>query len=125
MRRLSKLCLILFVVALAGCASLKYFPATLDRYPPVEQDSVLVFFSTADIKVTYTVIGEILAEGSSGWGVNNNDLVKKAQKKAGEMGADAILVQPTTKATGSERVMGAVFGTSDNKQRVTALRLKK
>lgn len=119
--------MILFFAAatFSACATTETFRTTVETYPPVPQDSVLVFFEEADIKVPFTVIGEILAEGSSGWGADNNDLIKKAQKKAAQMGANAILVRPTDKATGSQRVMGALFGTNDNKQRVTALRFQK
>lgn len=107
-----------------GCASTEVFRSSTDTYAEVPQNSVLVFFDSADIKVPYKVIGEILAEGSSGWGSDNNDLVKKAQKKAGKMGANGILVQPSEKSSGTQRVMGTLFGTNDNKQRVTALRLQ-
>lgn len=119
-----KLLVALLAMVPFGCASTEVFRSSTDTYAPVPQNSVLVFFDPTDIKVPYKVIGEILAEGSSGWGSDNNDLVKKAQKKAGQMGANGILVQPAEKATGSQRAMAALFGTNDNKQRVTALRLE-
>jgi hypothetical protein len=119
-----KLLMVLLAMAPFGCASTEVFRSSTDTYPPVPQNSVLVFFDKADITVPYKIIGEVLAEGSSGWGSDNNDLVKKAQKKAGQMGANGILVQPSDKATGSQRVMASLFGTNDNKQRVTALRLQ-
>jgi hypothetical protein len=106
------------------CASTEVFRSSTDTYPEVPQNSVLVFFDSADIEVPYKVIGEVMAEGSSGWGSDNNDLVKKAQKKAGKMGANGILVQPSEKASGTQRTMAALFGTNDNKQRVTPLRLQ-
>ena len=107
-----------------GCVSVKSFRSSPDTYAPVPPSAVLVFFDAVDIKVPYKVIGEILAEGSSGWGSDQNDMVKKAQREAGKMGANGILVQPAEKTTGVERTMAAVFGTNDNKRRVTALRLE-
>ena len=118
-------CTFVAVVALtAGCASAKSFRSSTELVPPVQPDAVLVFFDAADIRVPYKVLGEILVEGSSGWGTDQNDLVKKAQKEAGKMGANAMLVQPTEKSSGSERIMAALFGTNDNKRRVTALRVE-
>jgi len=116
-----------FLVLLAAlltlsCASVETFRTTPETYRPVRQSDVLVFFDEAQLP-PHKVIGELLAEGSSGWGVDQNDLVKKAQKKAAQMGANAILVRPAERSTGSQRVMAALFGTKDNQRRVTALRL--
>jgi hypothetical protein len=60
-------------------------------YPPTRPDSVLVFFNAEDVKRPFEVIGEVLAEGSSGWGVNDSSVVKKAGQKAASIGAHAII----------------------------------
>jgi len=116
-----------FLVLLAAlltlsCASVETFRTTSETYRPVRQSDVLVFFDEAQVP-PHKVIGELLAEGSSGWGVDQNDLVKKAQKKAAQMGANAILVRPIELATSSQRVMAVLFGTNDNRRHITALRL--
>jgi hypothetical protein len=114
---------LLVPLVLSGCASVETFKASPAQYAPVKQSEVLVYFDQEAIRYPYEVIGELLAEGSSGWGVDQNDLVKKAQKKAAQMGANAILVHEPEASSGSQRVMAALFGTNDNKRRVTALRL--
>lgn len=120
----TKIVLTIIAAALmAGCATAKTFRSSTDFYPPVRSEAVFVFFEVEAIKVPYKALGEILLEGSSGWGTNQNDLIKKAQKEAGKIGANAILVHPAEKASGAERTMAALFGTNDNKRRVTALRL--
>jgi hypothetical protein len=124
MRTLGIVTLVVVVALTVGCASAKSFRSSTELFPPVRPEAVLVFFDAANIKVPYKVIGEILVEGSSGWGTDQNDLVKKAQKEAGKMGANAMLVQPAEKPSGSERTMAALLGTNDNKRRVTALRLE-
>lgn len=114
---------VLALLALSGCASVETFKTSRETYAPVKQNDVLVYFDKEAVP-PHEVIGELLAEGSSGWGVNQNDLVKKAQKKAGQMGANAILVSLGDRPSGSQRVLAALFGTNDNRARITALRLK-
>ena len=113
---------VLAVLAL-GCASAEVFRSTTKTFPEVPQDEVLLFFSVEDIKVPYELVGQILMGGASGWGSDCNDLVKKAQKKAGQMGANAIVAQDCNDPSGASKVMSALFSTQDNKVTVTAYRL--
>ena len=70
------------------------------------------------------LLGEVLVEGSSGWGRGQDDLVEKGRQQAGQMGANAILVLPAEEVSGASRVTAALFGTNDNSRRVRALRLE-
>lgn len=91
-------------------------------YPPTRPDAVLIFYSEEDVKRPYEIVGEINTEASSAWGHGEGSLVKKAQKKAAELGAHAILVRPFEAPNNTKKVLAAVFGTNDNKQRMTAIR---
>lgn len=114
---------LLGIVGLIGCASAETFRTSANTYPQVPQDQVRLFFDKADISEPYEVVGEIMMSGSSGWGSDCNDLIKKAQKKAGQMGANAILAHDCNDPSAGKRFAAALFGTQDNKARVQALRL--
>ncbi len=116
------LIVVLAVLALS-CASAEVFRSTTKTFPEVPQDEVLLFFSEEEIKVPFEVVGKILMSGASGMGVDCNDLVKKAQKKAGQMGANAIVAQDCNAPSTGKKVVSAIFGTQDNKVSITAYRL--
>lgn len=116
----------LFLVALLAiapaCVSVKMFRTGEGvAYPPTAPAKVLVFFSAEDVKRPYDVIGEILAEGSSGWGANDSSLIEKAQVKAAGIGAQAIIV---TKEKAAGVVAAQLLGAADKKQRIQAIRFK-
>ena len=103
-----------------GCVSAKVFPTGSGQtYPPTKAESVLVFFDASEVGRPYEVIAEIMTEGSSGWGKNDSSLTSKAQKKASEVGAHAIIV---TKQKGAGSATAQIFGANDKVQRVQAIR---
>ena len=107
-------------VLLTGCVSVKMFRTGAGTvYAPTRPEMVLVFFSAEDVKRPFEVIGEIMAEGSSGWGAKDSSLVSKAQAKAAEIGAHAIII---TKEKGASPAAGLLLGANDKKQRVQAIR---
>ena len=71
------------------------------------------------MKHPFEVIGEIMAEGSSGWGANDSSLVSKARQKAAEIGAQGIIV---TREKGASTSAAQLLGPNDKKQRVQAIR---
>ena len=117
MRRLA---LVTTAVALAGCVSAHVFRTGRGvTYPPTRPDAILVFFSADDVKRPFEVIGEILAEGSSGWGVSDGTVVRKAQKKAASIGAHAIIV---TREKGASAASAKLLGANDKKASAQAIR---
>lgn len=118
MRRLP----LLLAVLLTGCVSVKMFRTGAGTvYQPTTPASVLVFFTADDVHRPFEIIGEILAEGSSGWGAKDSSLVEKSQRKAAEIGANAIII---TKEKGSGEAAALLLGANDRKQRVQAIRFK-
>lgn len=111
---------LLLAVALTGCVSAKVFPSGSGRlYRSTVPSSVLVFFAAEDVGRPYEVIGQIMTEGSSGWGRKDSDLVKRAVKEAASIGAHAIIV---SKQKGSSGLTAAIFGTADKVHEVQAIR---
>ena len=119
---------LLAVVALAlaglvGCVSAQTFRSGTGKlYPPAQPVDVLVFYAVEDVKRPYAVIGEITTSGSSGWGKDEGDLIKKAREEAARLGASAILVRPLDKGTGGDRALAVLFQYSDKTQHMTAIR---
>jgi hypothetical protein len=110
----------LAIVMLTACVSAKVFrTGTGAVYPATRPDAVLVFFSAEDVKRPFEVIGEIMTEGSSGWGAKDSSLVSKAQQKAAEIGGQGIII---TKEKGASATAGILLGANDKKQRVQAIR---
>jgi hypothetical protein len=108
------------VLLLGGCVSAKMFrTGTGEVYAPTKPEMVLVFFAADDVKRPFEVIGEILAEGSSGWGANDASLVSKAQNEAAKLGANAIIV---TKEQGASGTSAMLLGANDKRQHIKAIR---
>jgi hypothetical protein len=116
--------LVVFLSVLAfACVSAHSFRSGSGKvYAPTSPDSILIFYSEDDVKRPFETVGEISTEGSSAWGHGEGSLIKKARKKAAEMGAHAILVRPFDAPNNTKKVLAVLFGTNDNKQRMTAIR---
>ena len=112
--------LLIAVLVLSGCVSVKMFrTGTGTVYAPTKPEMVLVFFTAEDVKRPFEVIGEIMAEGSSGWGAKDSSLVKKAQQEAAKLGAHAIIV---TKEKGASGTSAMLLGANDKRQQIKAIR---
>lgn len=116
-----------FTIAGTGCGSSNttFRSGSGAIYAPTKSEEVLVFRSKEDVKRPYEVIGEITVAGSSGWGENEGDLIKKARKNAAKLGANAIIVGALDKGSTGDRVTSAIFGTEDKSQHATAIRFTK
>ena len=77
--------LALFVLFVAACAKIDYIGQS---YPPTTH--VDLYFSEADIRENYRVMGHIIAQASEGISVER--LQKKLEAKAREEGADGIVI---------------------------------
>lgn len=88
-------------------------------YAPTRPADVLVFFSAEDVKRPYTVVAEIMTEGSSAWFAKDASLVKKAQAEAAKLGAQGVII---TKEKAASATAGLLLGASDHKQRTQAIR---
>ncbi len=77
--------LALFVLFVAACAKIDYIGQS---YSPTTH--VDLYFSEADIREDYRVMGHVIAQANEGISVEN--LQKKLEAKAREKGADGIVV---------------------------------
>jgi hypothetical protein len=86
-------------------------PASLSL-APICADAVVVFDSYADVPSDYREVALLETQGNSVW-TRDSDLRRSMQKKAGELGATAIIVDPTTHTKNTVKIIGAAVGTGD------------
>lgn len=79
------LLLALFVLFVAACAKIDYVGQS---YPPTTH--VDLYFSEADIREDYQVMGHVIAQAATAISVEN--LQKQLETKAREKGADGIVI---------------------------------
>ena len=77
--------LVLSVLFVAACAKIDYIGQS---YPPTTH--VDLYFSDADIREDYQVMGHVIAQANEGISIEN--LQKQLETKAREKGADGIVI---------------------------------
>lgn len=77
--------LVLSVLFVAACAKIDYIGQS---YPPTTH--VNLYFSDADIREDYQVMGHVIAQANEGISIEN--LQKQLEAKAREKGADGIVI---------------------------------
>ena len=77
--------LVLSVLFVAACAKIDYIGQS---YPPTTH--VDLYFSDADIREDYQVMGHVIAQANEGISIEN--LQKQLEVKAREKGADGIVI---------------------------------
>ena len=89
------LCLCLFILVFAGCAtSTRYVGYTPQRFPPKDENyTVNVYLESQALSVgnPYFVIGKVSIEGFASNGVSPASLTNQAKEIARKRGADAII----------------------------------
>ena len=116
--------LALAVVSVAGCVSTNHVPlGSPNTYPAVAPEEVQVFLTEADVPAEFEKIALINATGESSW-TDEAQMVRAMQKKAGELGANAIILGEFKEPSAGAKVAGAFLGTSvERKGQVLAIRL--
>lgn len=116
---------LLATVALTACVSTNAVQlGSVGSYPPVPPEKVQVFLTEADVKVEFEKVALINAKGESNW-TNESGMIKAMQKKAGELGANGIILGEIKEASSGAKVAAAVLGVgTQRKGTVVAIRLK-
>lgn len=112
-------------VALTACVTTNAVQlGSTAHYAPIPAEQVQVFLTEADVKVEFEKVALINAKGESNW-TNESGMIKAMQKKAGELGANGIILSEIKEASSGAKVAAAVFGVgSQRKGTVVAIRLK-
>jgi hypothetical protein len=112
---------------LAACVKTNVIPlgSPVARLP-VQPDSVLVYREAGQVPGKYTEVALVTTEGDGGPGARGMALLQKLRVKAGELGANAILVEEistpsTTVATDVATGATAVGTTGKHQVRAIAI----
>lgn len=115
------LSLLVALVLLAGCVSTNVTPLDGGSYPPVDPASVRIYVDEADIEGAYTKLALIYAKGDYTF-VSERKLLKKAQARAAELGANGLLVRGIdVPLTGSHISNGVVDTSADLRGELIAI----
>jgi hypothetical protein len=94
------------------------------HFAPVPAPEVRVFLTKEDVKGPYDEIALINASGASSW-TNESQMVRAMQKKAGALGANAIILGDIKEPSSGAKVAAAIFGMdTTRKGKVVAIRLR-
>lgn len=124
MKRFSLLVL-LAATLLTACVTANAIKLGTAEYPPVPPEQVQVFMTEKDIKVPFDKIAVIDVNGGSD-STDDALMIKVARDKAGEIGANGIILGEFTEPSTAEKVVHALVGgnIANKKGKLVAIRLK-
>jgi hypothetical protein len=94
------------------------------QFQPVHPDSVKVFLTEADVKGDFDKVALINAEGNYSYATDEK-MINAMKKKAGKLGANAIILGEFKDPSTVEKIADAVIGVGGEKTaKVLAIRLK-
>jgi ABC-type Fe3+-hydroxamate transport system substrate-binding protein len=106
---------VLTLSALAACSTrtkvVSESPASVSL-TPVCFEAVTVYDSYGEVVADYREVALLETQGNAVW-TRDSDLRQSMQKKAAELGANAIIVDPTTHTKETVKLIGAAVGTGD------------
>lgn len=111
MKRSIKLLALLPLLALAAaCVNVRATPLgpQAAQYPPVMFEQVVVYETEDDIPAEYEKLAVLFADGEANW-TNERQMVDAARKKAGRIGANAIVIGEFKEPSSLAQVAGVIF----------------
>lgn len=117
--------LVLLAVLVSGCVTTR---ATLldptAKYPSTDPSMVRIFTTEEELeKFEYVRVAIINSSGNTAW-TSRTKMIESMRQKAGEMGANAILMPDIDEPSAGAKIAGAVFGTGASRRgEVIALRI--
>lgn len=107
-----KLCVICCVMLIASCVTtkaVKLGTATVAQRPAVEWSKVAVYRSADQVPGKYEEVALLAATGESMW-TSEAGMWKSLQKKAGKLGANAIILDAMSEPSAGAKVAAAFLG---------------
>jgi len=121
MQRLIAICFALIFVSCISTKAVLIDPSAHVR-PKVEPNAIRIIMDEAELDdLEYIKVAMIESTGNSGW-TNQTKMIESMRKKAGELGANAILMPDITEPGSGAKIAGAIFGTgAERKGNVIAI----
>jgi len=105
--------LIILIVSLAfvtACVSVNATKLGTGNYRrPVPADQVAVYRTADQVPGRYEEIALLNAKGDSTWS-SESGMFNQMKKKAGQMGANAIILDAVSEPSAGAKIAGAIFG---------------
>jgi len=125
-QRVPTLAALLLVTLCTACVTTRhtFLDPSAPRYDPVSPDSVRILTHESELdSLDYSRVAVIEATGSGEF-TNQIGMLEAMRKKAGELGANAILLPQIEEPGAGAKVAAAVFGTgTQRKGSVVAIRI--
>lgn len=109
--------LVFVLCLLSGCVSTNATmlnPSPVKR-PPVAAASVRIYPTLDQVEGKYEEVALLNATGESNW-TNEQAMLESMRKKAGQVGANAIVLDAIAEAGAGAKVAAAVFGTGTQRK---------
>ena len=110
-------CFLAILVATVACVSTNAVilaPSPVKR-PPVPADQVRIYRTADQVKSKYEEIALLNSSGESNW-TNEQAMIESMRSKAGELGANAIILDAINEASSGAKVAAAIFGTGTQRK---------
>ncbi len=108
---------------LVGCIQTQATLLDGTTYPPVHEDDVVIYLNEEDIAGDWKPIAIIHAQGEAQWTLESQ-MLRKARERAGELGANGLLIEDINEPSAVAQVAGEVLGTGSTRRgRLIAIRV--
>lgn len=111
--RLRRTCLAGMLVAIGVVACVTTNATRLGGGPArqkINPEEVLIYRSAEQVPSRYEEVAILHSEGEASW-TNEEGMYRSMRKKAGEMGANAIVLDALSEPSAGAKIAGAFFGT--------------
>lgn len=98
----------LFFISCVSVSAVKL--GTVTERPPIPADEVIVYRTADQVPFEYEEIALLTAKGEAGW-TDEEDMFNAMRKKAGKLGANAIILDAISEPSAGAKIAGAVLGT--------------
>jgi len=110
MKKAYLLILVISIAFIMACVSVNATKLGTESYrQPVPTDEVAVYRTADQVPGRYEEIALLNAKGDSSWS-SESGMFKQMKKKAGRMGANAIILDAVSEPSAGAKIAGAIFG---------------
>lgn len=102
-------------VAASGCVQTQATRLGASNRPPVAEADVRVYRTAESIGCAFEEVAMINAQGSSGL-TNESQMINAAKKRAGQVGANAVIMGRINEPSAGAKVAGAFLGVSPERR---------
>jgi hypothetical protein len=115
MRRTLLVLLLVFVPACVRTNAVRLGAAPATARPAVATEQVAVYRTAAQVPGRYEEVALLNSTGESSW-TNEEKMLNSMRKKAGQMGANGVILDAISEPSAGAKVAGAFLGTGSERK---------